>query len=140
MAVNPFSGQKVEGFARFYREKSLRHMCVCVKHNCTYIIVRVFLFQIIMCTRLQSITVQCVSACVDQLANILNSCAELLISGRGKSLTLLKIVESELEKLWTDSLTFPTCHSCLINIILLMGLVLKVYKFASPRSLCNLRL
>ena len=130
MAVNPFSGQKVEGFAHFYREKPLRHMCV--KHNCTYIIVRVFLFQIIMCTRLQSITVQCVSARVDQLANILNSFVELLISGRGKRLTLLKIVESELEKLWTDSLTFPTCHSCLINIILLMELVLKVYKVARP--------
>ena len=93
-----------------------------------------------MCTRLQSITVQCVSASVDQLANILNSFLERLISGRGKRLTLLKIVESELEKLWTDSLTFPTCHSCLINIILLMELVLKVYKVARPRSLCNSRL
>ena len=39
MAVNPFSGQKVEGFAHFYREKPLRH--ICAKHNCTYIIVRV---------------------------------------------------------------------------------------------------
>jgi len=79
---------------------------MCVKHNCTYIIVGVFLFQI-MCTRLQNITVQCVSARVEQLANILNSFVELLISGREKRLKLLKIVESELEKLWTDSLTFP---------------------------------
>jgi len=130
MAVNPFSGQKVEGFAHFYREKPLRH--ICAKHNCTYIIVRVSLFQIIMCTRLQSITVQCVSARVDQLANIFNSFVELFISGRGKRLTLLKMVDSELEKLWTDSLTFPTCHSCIINIILLMELVLKVYKVARP--------
>jgi hypothetical protein len=56
-----------------------------------------------MCTRLQSITVQCVSARVDHLANILNPFVELLISGRGRRLALLKIVESELEKLWTDS-------------------------------------
>jgi len=86
-----------------------------------------------MCTRLQNITVQCVSARVDQLANILNSFVELLISGRGKGLTLLKIVDSELEKLWTDSLTFRTCHCSLINIILLMELVLKVYKVARPQ-------
>ena len=112
---------------------------VCVKHNCTYIIVRFFLFQIIVCTRLQSITVQCVPARVDHLANTLNSFVELLISGRGRRLALLRIVESELEKLWTDSLKFPTCHRCLINIILMMGLVLKVYRVPRPRSLCNLR-
>ena len=128
MAVNPFSEQNVEGFAHFYREKPLRHMCV--KHNCTYIIISFFLFQIIMFTRLQSITVQCVSARVDQLANILNSFVEC--SGRGNSLKLLKIVESDLEKLWTGSLTFPTCNRCLINIILLMESVLKVYKVALP--------
>ena len=63
-------------------------ICVCVKHNCTYIIVRVFLFQIIMCTQLQSITVQCVSARVDLLANMLNSLVELLISGRGKKVDI----------------------------------------------------
>jgi len=41
-----------------------------------------------MCTRLQSITVQCVSARVDQLVNILNSFVELLISGREKKVDI----------------------------------------------------
>ena len=41
-----------------------------------------------MCTLLQSITVQCVSALVDQLANILNSFVELLISGAGEKVEI----------------------------------------------------
>jgi len=72
--------------------------------------------------------VRCISDHVDYLGSVLNLYIELLIGGRGRRIALLEMVGSELEKLWEDSLTIPTCQSCLINIITMMELVLRVYK------------
>jgi len=86
-----------------------------------------------MSTRHENIMVQCISDRLDFLAALLYTYIELLIGGRGRRMHLLQMVGSELEQLWQDSLTHPTCRSCLINMITMMELLLKAYMLPLQR-------
>jgi len=75
---------------------------------------------------------QCIRHHIHNLASIVNIFIETLISGRGRYLHLLSLVEGELETLWEESLTIPTCLKCLGNIIILMDLVIRAYEVPPP--------
>jgi len=76
---------------------------------------------------------QCIQQHIHNLASILNIFIEHLISGRGRYLTLLYLVEGELETLWEESLTIPTFLNCLASIVTLMDLVIRAYRVPRPR-------
>ena len=75
---------------------------------------------------------QCICRHIRNLASIVNIFIETLISGRGRYLHLLSLVEGELETLWEESLTIPTCLNGLRNIITLMNIVIKAYRIPPP--------
>ena len=75
---------------------------------------------------------QCIWHQIHNLASILNIFIQHLISGRGRYLTLLHLVEGELETLWEKSLTIPTCVDCLGNIVILMDIVIRAYRVPPP--------
>ena len=75
---------------------------------------------------------QCIRHHIHNLASILNIFIEHLIGGRGRHLNLLHLVEGELETLWEESLTIPTCLDCLGNIVILMDLVIRAYEVPPP--------
>ena len=74
----------------------------------------------------------CIHQHIQHLASILNIFIEHLISGRGRYLTLLHLVEGELETLREESLTIPTCLNCLASIVTLMDLVIRAYRVPPP--------
>jgi len=76
---------------------------------------------------------QCICRHIRNLASIVNIFIEHLISGRGRYLHLLSLVEGELETLWEESLTIPTCLNCLGNIITLMDIVIRAYRVPRPQ-------
>jgi len=75
---------------------------------------------------------QCIRHQIHNLAGILSIFIEHLISGRGTYLNLLHLVEGELETLWEESLTIPTCLDCLGNIVILMDLIIRAYEVPPP--------
>jgi len=75
---------------------------------------------------------QCIRQHIHNLACIINIFIEHLIGGRGRYLNLLHLVEGELETLWEESLTIPTCLDCLGNIVILMDLVIRAYGVPPP--------
>jgi len=91
-----------------------------------------------MCTPQHTITGQCIDEHIHHLACILNIFIEHLIGGRGRYINVLLLVEGELETLWEESLTIPTCFNCLANIVTLMDLVIRAYRVPRPRFHCNI--
>jgi len=85
-----------------------------------------------MCTPQHRIAGQCVEDHIHHLACILHIFIEHLIGGRGRYMNLLLFVETELETLWEESLTIPTCLNCLANIVTLMDLVIQAYRVPPP--------
>jgi len=75
---------------------------------------------------------QCICRHMRNLASIVNIFIETLINGRGRYLHLLSLVEAELETLWEESLTIPTCLYGLRNLITLMDIVLEAYRIPPP--------
>jgi len=81
---------------------------------------------------------QCIWHQIHNLASILNIFIQHLISGRGRYLTLLHLVEGELETLWEKSLTIPTCVDCLGYIVILMDIVIRAYRVPRPQLHFNM--
>jgi hypothetical protein len=99
---------------------------------CLYITPRIFyLFKANMAD-------QCIRHHIHNLASILNIFIQHLISGRGRYLTLLHLAEGELETLWEESLTIPTCLDCLDNIVILMDIVIRAYRVPRPQLHFNM--
>jgi len=82
-------------------------------------------------------TGQCIRQHIHNLACILNIFIEHLIGGRGRYLNLLSLGEGGLETLWEESLTIPTCHDCLANIVILMDIVIRAYRVPRPQFRFN---
>ena len=81
---------------------------------------------------------QCIQQHIHNLACIVNIFIQHLIGGRGRYLNLLSLVEGELETLWEESLTIPTCHDCLANIVILMDIVIRAYRVPRPQFHFNI--
>ena len=74
----------------------------------------------------------CIRQHIHHLASILNIFIEHVISGRGRYLTLLHLAKGELETLWEESRTIPTCLNCLASIVTLRDLVVRAYRVPQP--------
>jgi len=74
----------------------------------------------------------CIHQHIHHLASIRNIFIEHVISRRGRYLTLLHLVEGELETLWEESRTIPTCLNCLVCIVTLRDLVVRAYRVPPP--------
>jgi len=74
----------------------------------------------------------CIQQHIQNLARILNFFIEQVIGGGRRYLNLLRLVEGELETLWEESLTIPTCLDCLGEIVTLMDLAIRAYMVPPP--------